>query len=336
MTTNSIMIPIFLIGLSTGLLVTLIVIARPILHRYAAANWSYMVWWTALAPVSVAILPVSFSNTIYQKNIAAVPFDFAVGTPGESHQSILLFVLAFIWLVGAAVQLLLMWNQSRKLYSATHGELQLPPKSIQRQFESICERNGVFPPPRIRVLPLLNAPALLGVFNPTIVIPDAFATRFSTSEQHLTLMHELVHYRRHDACWNLLFRVARCFFWFLPFVKKAERCFRADQERACDYAVLCDEPKKSRADYGTAILKTASAGAASSKLTAFLNTKSDILVRTADLQRHRRSRPGSMVGALAIAALLFVAGIATPHFESDPAPLTTSNPWCSVYSGLGR
>lgn len=100
-----------------------------------------------------------------------------------------------------------------------------------------------------------GCPALLGVLRPRIVLPNDFEHRYTEQEQALVLAHENVHLDRRDTLWNALAVLIRCVFWFNPLVHVAAGFMRADQELACDAAVI-DRHPASRRTYADAMLKT--------------------------------------------------------------------------------
>jgi bla regulator protein blaR1 len=104
-------------------------------------------------------------------------------------------------------------------------------------------------------------PAVLGVFRPRIVLPADFESRYSRLERLLVFSHERTHLRHGDTIWNALVAFLRCVFWFNPLIHLAAPFFRADQELACDAAVIRKHPG-SRRTYASALLRTELAEAA--------------------------------------------------------------------------
>ena len=98
-------------------------------------------------------------------------------------------------------------------------------------------------------------PALVGVLRPKLVLPADFETRFDAQERALILAHEAVHRVSGHTVVNGLVEVARCASWFNPLVHLAAIRIRADQELACDAAVIAARPAERRA-YAQALLKT--------------------------------------------------------------------------------
>lgn len=97
-------------------------------------------------------------------------------------------------------------------------------------------------------------PATVGIFNPLIVLPADFETRYDIAERALVLQHEAVHVRRHDTLWNMVATVFVALAWFNPALHVAWRRFRCDQELACDDAVV--RRTGARRTYAEAMLKT--------------------------------------------------------------------------------
>lgn len=100
-----------------------------------------------------------------------------------------------------------------------------------------------------------EGPAVVGLWQPIVVVPADFATRYTPQEQQLILAHEAVHVRRRDPLMNALCALMQCLLWFHPLVHMAARRFRLDQELACDAAVLHAHPALKRS-YADAMLKT--------------------------------------------------------------------------------
>jgi TonB family protein len=98
-------------------------------------------------------------------------------------------------------------------------------------------------------------PALVGALRPVIVAPADFETRFTPDEQALVLAHEAAHLAAGDAAVNALACAVQCLCWFNPAAHLGARLMRADQELACDAAVIGKAPGARRL-YGELLLKT--------------------------------------------------------------------------------
>jgi beta-lactamase regulating signal transducer with metallopeptidase domain len=164
-------------------------------------------------------------------------------------------------------------------------------------------------------------PALVGVLRPRLVLPVDFETRFDAEERALVLAHEEVHRVSGHTIVNALVEVARCASWFNPLAHLAAGCVRADQELACDAAVIAARPSSRRA-YAHALLKTQIAP-------AFLPLG---CVWTSRSARHLRTRIGMLGrpslgrrGAVAGAAAVAIVGVATGYaaWAQQPERLVT-------------
>lgn len=100
-----------------------------------------------------------------------------------------------------------------------------------------------------------TGPAVVGALRPVIVLPYDFCERYSPSEQAMIIEHERMHLRRHDPLVNAAVLAVRAVNWFNPMVHLAARALRADQEMACDAAVLARNGA-ARRTYAEAILKS--------------------------------------------------------------------------------
>lgn len=97
-------------------------------------------------------------------------------------------------------------------------------------------------------------PAVVGVLKPLLVAPADFEQRFSPSEQALVLAHEREHLAAGHTRINAAQVVLISLNWFNPLVHWAARLARADQELACDAAVMERFPRQ-RGVYAEALLK---------------------------------------------------------------------------------
>jgi len=102
-------------------------------------------------------------------------------------------------------------------------------------------------------LPVGSSPALVGLLRPRIALPADFELRFTPEERELILAHEAVHRERLDNLWNLLASILVALHWWNPLVWWGSRRMQADQELACDSAVLASQPY-CRPTYAQALL----------------------------------------------------------------------------------
>ncbi len=162
-----------------------------------------------------------------------VPDADPASLPGAALSSTWPTLLLAGWAGGAA--LFLLWQALAYLSFAVRIEATLRP-TYPAAFEGLplAESRGV------------DGPVAIGLLRPRIVLPYDFLSRYTSQEQALALHHEWIHHRRGDLWWNLVALALLALHWFNPVAWIAFRAFRADQELACDAAVLAGAPAELR------------------------------------------------------------------------------------------
>ncbi len=268
-----------------GAAVALLALLRPLLQRLGAGAL-YRVWLLLPALLLTAALPRPATEPlrlVWQAAGAAQPLAApALPAPPAGAASAWLA----LWLLGTAGMLLgQAWRQWR------------------------LARLGAR-------LPAGSSPALVGLLRPRVALPADFEQRFPPTQRHLILAHERVHLERLDNLWNLLACVLAALHWWNPLAWWALRRFRADQEPACDAAVLAAHPA-ARADYTQALLAAHDLHHLGAPLASRWGTTHPLVERIAMLNHPRRL---TRSGAAALAAgLLAMAGVAYAAQGEAPA-----------------
>jgi bla regulator protein blaR1 len=91
----------------------------------------------------------------------------------------------------------------------------------------------------------LLEPGVVGLFRPTLLLPEGILRHLSPPQLEAVVAHELCHIRRHDNLTAAIHMVVEALFWFHPFVWWIGARLVEERERACDEAVLCrgSEPR---------------------------------------------------------------------------------------------
>jgi beta-lactamase regulating signal transducer with metallopeptidase domain len=242
MDAESLLVALVRMQLVASAAILVVLLLRPLALRWYGAGIAYLLWlvvplaaMAVLLPAreQVVMIPTVLDIPILQQQIepnlvvgvtrehAATAPAVQPGIPGDRLRSGLLITL---WLLGAGVFLIRSIVNTRRLASS----------------------------PSI-------GPALVGVLRPRLVLPHDFEARFSAEERALILAHEERHRASRHTLVNALVEVARCASWFNPLVHWAAQRFRADQELACDTAVIAAHPE-ARRTYAEALLKAQGAG----------------------------------------------------------------------------
>jgi len=208
--------------------------ARPLLLRLGGAALAYRSWWLLplmlVAPyLPLPRLPMTETDPVMVMASALR----APAVPTDASQWPLL--LLTVWLVGAVAVACVSWRAQRRFEHAL-GELQ--PRT-----DGSWQASGD-----------PGLPALVGLWQPRIVVSPDFEQRFSPAEQELILRHEHSHRRHGDPWANATLAALRCVFWFHPLLPWAARRFLRDQELACDARTVDPHPALRRL-YANALLK---------------------------------------------------------------------------------
>jgi beta-lactamase regulating signal transducer with metallopeptidase domain len=163
-------------------------------------------------------------------------------------------LLAFVWLTGSAAVLLSAFFRQRRFdhYLLTRRTANDPHlRSILRSLSSLA---GVSVP-TIRLMPAGTTPAVVGIRQPQILLPEDWQTRFDQRSLRHVLLHELLHVKRRDLLWNWAAIAVQALHWFNPLVWFVVSRFQSDRELRCDAGALDLLSPTERLDYGHTLLR---------------------------------------------------------------------------------
>lgn len=100
----------------------------------------------------------------------------------------------------------------------------------------------------------LFSPVSYGIIRPRIIIPQDMDILLSEEEVSFIFLHELQHYKRKDAVFNVLSCFLKILYWFNPFIWYAFSLSQKDREIACDHCVLDAVGTEHCAQYGYTLL----------------------------------------------------------------------------------
>ena len=146
-------------------------------------------------------------------------------------------VLLGVWLVGIAVKLALACLRWRSLSSAIANHGMPTPDNAQSAFDTVagqlaCKRT------RFRVTKTDVGPAVFGLWNKTLVLPESIVADRYAGQLEPIIAHELMHLRRGDTLAAVLVMVADIVWWFHPLIWRAKAESRFQCERCTDADVL--------------------------------------------------------------------------------------------------
>ena len=215
------------------------------------------------------------------------------------------------WLVGFAFMLgrLVIAHAGAHMLVIRSGEVV---EDDWRQLARDAARQmGVKRSVRLRWSAWTRVPLSIGVWSPTIVMPEAAKT-WDQRRRQTVLFHELAHIKRRDCLMQLLTQITCAFYWINPLVWIAAHNVRFERERSADDMVLLAGVQAST--YAETLLEIAQSlrSAKKSTVAALAMAKHSRLESrlSAILQASSRQRRLSLTGAITVVAT--VASIVLP------------------------
>ena len=147
-----------------------------------------------------------------------------------------------------------------------------------------------------------TTPTLIGIFRPTIYLPDTY----SEAELRNVLQHELCHMKHMDVLWSLLSVLILCMNWFNPVMWVCFFLFKRDIEVYCDERTLrYAEDKQS---YAMLLLKTATTRKERFVLgtTSLQSGKADVKRRIRYMAKYKKLKVVGIVLAVALVSMLLM------------------------------
>jgi len=231
----------------------LLVLLRLLVPVTPASSWSVfnLTPHVRPAPAVVPILPSAAPPAVVVVSHSLQPL---VATSRPPRLALGQWAAVF-WLCGGTGFLLAVLWRHRKF---ARWVAQLPTATDPRVVALVeqCKYEaGVLRAVRIATAPRGNSAAVFGFIRPCLLLPEGIVESSDHREARLVLLHELFHIRRRDVLVNWISVVALALHWFNPLAWVALRRLRADQELACDAAVLGLIEQAERGAYGRTLLK---------------------------------------------------------------------------------
>jgi uncharacterized protein (TIGR03435 family) len=154
---------------------------------------------------------------------------------------VLPWLLASVWLVGAAAALFWWWRQWLPVRASLRAAT---PITLPGEYEV----EGL----AIKASPSLFEPGVVGFRRPVLLVPEGLIERLTPAQMNALVAHERCHVRCHDNLTAAIHMVVEAIFWFHPLVWWIAVRQVEERERACDEAVLRAGSQPS--DYAEGIL----------------------------------------------------------------------------------
>ncbi len=263
-----------LIGTALSMLITLL---KPITKKVFGYSWHYYIW---LAVLIVMILPVRFTIPDTEKirpdtqttvqmqaqppektQIPADAPDISVSyhyknqtpvqktTPAADLVKNNLNILITIWLLGVLAVLSVSFTGYFRLLRKIHKHSYVISCPEIRKYtkRNVCVRIGSN----------LSSPFIIGIFRPTLILPDMELT---AQQLDNILMHEATHLNRNDILYKWFSVFVKALHWFNPAVYYVTKQINTECEISCDMSVVRNMDSVQTTDYVNTILSLISAG----------------------------------------------------------------------------
>jgi beta-lactamase regulating signal transducer with metallopeptidase domain len=222
-------------------------IPLPVLRASPAATYPSMAE-SAYRPVATA-------------TVSAVPIEIAADSPGRpilptapAKPFPWLAMTAILWMAGVTWRGCALWSQFRQ--SRILAKLATPIESswIRDTAQRLARRFHLSPIPRVYSSAELTSPAVLGLWEPIILLPERDLYALDNDSVRLVLAHEMAHVRRNDLWLGLVPSLAQTVLFFHPLVWLAAAEYVHTREEACDAEAIVHTGLSAH-EYGELLLR---------------------------------------------------------------------------------
>ena len=264
-------------------IIGILLIAKRIFKNNLSSRMQYNLWFLLLGLLAVPFIPFrligfpqifswlgslrsspsSNTGTTMGETIGTAPTgnvnwmnDFTLSVNSEAP-SIAGYILLGIWIVGILAMIILVIKSALRLRNLEKSALPLQNKEVRRLYHHCLEEMGIHRDIPVYSTAFLKSPIIVGLLKPCIYLPIHLISDYNESDMRYMLLHELQHYKHHDAIGSFLMNLAGVVYWFNPLVWYALKEMRNDREVACDTSVLKMLEEDAYEDYGNTLINFA-------------------------------------------------------------------------------
>ncbi len=275
---------LFIVGVSVsvGLIIIVLISLTPFLNKRYAAKWKYLIWiflaLRLLVPFSgvngqlIMDATQAKNQTVsekeeyadnptdmtipYRRIVVEIPAQMTTPIKAQSEKNntniTILDIVAFVWIIGSLIFISVhfisyfyyKWQLIRK------GRI-LEDEHILDQMEKLKHELHIRRTIQVMEYDEAESPMIIGFFKSVVVLPKE---NYSSEELFFILKHELVHLKRKDVYFKLLFVIANSVHWFNPLIWIMQKEAIIDMELSCDERVTKDTSYAVRKAYTETLL----------------------------------------------------------------------------------
>ena len=264
-------------------IIVILLIAKRIFKNNLSSRMQYNLWFLLLGLLIVPFIPLrligfphifswigtlinsptSATETTFKNTMDINPAinldwmnDFALSVDSSTPSS-LGYILWGIWLTGILIMIIFIIKSSLQLRSLEKSALPLQNREVRTLYNYCLEEMRIHRNIPVYSTAFLKSPIIVGFFKPRIYLPINLISDYNKSDMRYMLLHELQHYKHHDAIAGYLMNLAGMVYWFNPIVWYAIKEMRNDREVACDSSVLNMLEEGAYEDYGNTLINFA-------------------------------------------------------------------------------
>lgn len=235
---------------SSTIFLALILLALLLLRRRLTASARFAMVFVGILKFAIPAAPLThlIRSLTPARVIRAVPVTVLAGAfPPPAVTTVRNFgpaIALAVWIV-AGLAIIVRFSLTRHRLVSLATRTALPPNSREAAALARARRFlGVGPSIDIARCAFPEAPAVLRIFRPLVVLPADGCDDLSDEELESLLRHECAHVARHDNAIARIESVVTALFWFHPLIWIAQRIAAVERERACDEAVASDADER--------------------------------------------------------------------------------------------
>ena len=196
-------------------------------------------WWLHASAPSVVAKPDLPPTTVTYSEGAPLTLppvaELPVFTPPPTRLTAAAWLLAVAVVIsgGLLFWMVVRWWQVARLVRRSHTSAWLTGLADEAR-QALNVRSQV----PVKLTAQAMSPAVCGLFQPVILIPQSLATNLSVEQLRAVLLHELIHLRRGDVWVNFIQTLLQIGYWWQPLVWLANARLRRVREEAVDDAVM--------------------------------------------------------------------------------------------------
>jgi beta-lactamase regulating signal transducer with metallopeptidase domain len=256
-----------------SVLVALVLLLQVMLRGRLNPRWHHALWLLVVLRLLLPVLPESalslfqftphalpaLTLSVTEPIFVAIPvqaaFPLPVETPAPTHPVSLYTVFALIWLAGALGFLIATALVNRRFARQVRNSPTIDDPHLLEIAAAAQSELGLRRALRLIENPQVQGPAIMGLFHPTLVLPEHVRARFNDEELRFIFLHEFAHLKRGDLLIQWLIALLQILHWFNPVLWYAFRRMRADREPATDALVLSRTGEAEKENYGHVLIK---------------------------------------------------------------------------------